>query len=242
MSLRVQRNALRFLLDEKSPADAMAAYYAYHHDEERTTIITHPRNAGPGEAKGYISISRTGIDLFRPLLAMRLPIKDLDTSMRLLRQALPPGAEGFIACPVSYMPLLRSFCDFVSEQQLLLYTLRRRDFVPQINVLVTREDQNGLTRFVIKKEINGRRTAVAAAGLNWESSYFSEIAVRTWSEYRRQGLGISVVSSLAQQILSTGRIPLYAVNQNNRASVLLAEQLGFRDTGYRQMMLEIRAR
>ena len=241
MSLKVQRSALRSLLDERSPADAMAAYYAYHHPGDRTNLITHPRKPGPEGAVGYIAISRTGIDLFRPLMTMRLPIKDFDTSMRLLRQALPPGAEGFIASPISYEPLLRSFCEFVSYQHLVLYTIKRRDFTPTLNVLVTREDQNGYPRYVIKKEINRRRTAVAAAGLNWESPHFSEIAVRTWSEYRRQGFGISVVSTLTQHILSSGRTPLYAVNINNQASIALAEQLGYRDTGYRQLMLEVRA-
>ncbi|MEM7798851.1 MAG: GNAT family N-acetyltransferase [Chloroflexota bacterium] len=242
MSLKVQRNALRSLLDERSPADAMAAYYAYYHDADRTNLITQPRNPGAEGAKGYIAISRTGIDLFRPFLTMRLPIKDYEISMRLLRQALPPKAEAFIGCPIHYGPLLGSFCDFISEQQLALYSISKRNYEPVVNVLVSREDQNGSARFVIKKAINGKRTAVAAAGLNWESPNFAEVAVRTWSEYRRQGLGKSVVSAIVNHILATGRTPIYAVNVNNVASIALAEQLGFRDTGYRQLMLEVVAR
>ena len=69
MPLDKQRRALRLLLDENNPADAMASYYAFYHDEDRTQIISDPEITAetPSDvrAKGYVAISRTGIDLFR---------------------------------------------------------------------------------------------------------------------------------------------------------------------------------
>ena len=72
MKLPDKRRAIRSLLDERNPADAQAIYYAYNHPDEKTQLITYPPEASV--AKGYVCIARTGIDLFRPLLTMRLPI------------------------------------------------------------------------------------------------------------------------------------------------------------------------
>lgn len=239
MPLDIERRAIRPLIDEHNPADAMAAYYAFHHDDSRTALITEPED---GRAHGYVAISRTGIDLFRPLLTTRLPINDLETSADLLRRALPSGNEAFIVCPIRYEPLIHAIYEVKAEQKLMLFTLPRGGLEPVINVLVTRDDQSETPRFLINKSVNGHRVAVASAGVNWMTPNFAEIAVRTWSEYRRQGLGKSVVSSLTNHLVGIGRRPIYAVNETNYPSIELAKSLGYRDSGYRQLMLEVLAR
>jgi predicted GNAT family acetyltransferase len=46
------------------------------------------------------------------------------------------------------------------------------------------------------------------------------------------------VLRLAQELLASGRTPLYVVADDNDASIALAESAGFRDTGAREIMLE----
>jgi hypothetical protein len=86
-----QRRAIRGLLDERSPQEAMAVYYAFVHEEAKTQVITWPlERMGGNTAVGFITLSRTGLDLFRPFLTMRLPLPDLEASAQLLQHALPP--------------------------------------------------------------------------------------------------------------------------------------------------------
>ncbi len=242
MTLADQRQAIRLLLDERNPGDAMAAYYAFHHGDDRTALVVYPAEAGPGQAAGYAAISRTGMDLFRPLLTMRLPLEDLETCRRLLQDLLPSGGEAFLSCPQPYEPVVRAFFDVGSEERLILLALDPARYEPIVNVLVTREMAGSLPRFVIKQEADGRREAIAAAAINWQSPHFAEIGVRTQAGYRRRGYGRSVVAALAGEIIQHGRRPLYAVARDNAPSIDLAVSVGFVDTGYRQLMMEVRAR
>ncbi len=244
MSLDAQRRLIRPLIDEQNPADAMAAYYAFYHDADRTHLITNPdpETATDTPSRGYIATSRTGIDLFRPLLTGRLPIDDLDFSSRMLNRALPSGNEAFIVCPIQYDPLIRAIFEVKSEQKLEIYTYPHGIPDPIVNIFVSKDAQSELPRFIINRSVNGQNVVVSSAGVNWITPYFAEIAVRTWSEYRRRGFGKSVVNALTRHLIENGRRPLYAVNETNRPSIALAKELGFRDSGYRQLMLEIRAR
>jgi RimJ/RimL family protein N-acetyltransferase len=245
MSLQKKRHAIRELLDENNPADAMAAYYAYYHEDDRTSIITDISEENYNEtnkALGYATVSRTGIDLFRPLITTRLPISDLEASAQILRNALPSGAEAFIACPAQYDFLIRAVYEIRAEQKLHLYTFPSGMPEPLINILITKDDSSDYPRFLINKNVEGQRTAIASAGINWITPKFAEIAVRTWSDYRRRGLGRSVVTALTRYLIENGRSPLYAVNETNYASIELAKQVGFQDSGYRQIMYEVCAR
>lgn len=240
-TLADRRRAIRLLLRERDPVDAMAAYYAFHHPDEKTRIITEPADAE--RADGYVALSRTGIDLFRPLATMRLPVdrtvQEYQASVDLLRRAFGPGAPAILSVPQRYMPLIRALFDVQSEDALRLYTLDRDRFEPIINVLVTRSSgANGLPRFEIRSQQDGEQAVVAAASLNWQSPSFAEIAVQVRPQNRRQGWGRSVVSALAQYLLESGRTPLYVVAEGNEASIQLAEALGFSDTGTREYLVQ----
>ena len=63
ITLASSRRAISHLLDHRRPADGRAAYYAFDHADERTTILPCP--AETKRAKGYVCFSRTGLDLFR---------------------------------------------------------------------------------------------------------------------------------------------------------------------------------
>lgn len=237
-----KRRAIRHLLREDEPADAMAAYYALYHPDDKTTLVVPPAANGQ-RAEGYVALSRTGIDLFRPLVTMRLPT-DRDPAAAqgaadLLRLALGSGQPAILSAPARYLPLLRALFDIQSEEHLRLYALEARRFEPIVNVLVTRGvGPGGLARFTIRSSQSGEEEVVADATLNWQSPRYGEIAVNTRPQHRRQGWGRSVVAALSQYLLDSGRAPLYVVSEENPASIQLAESVGFHDTGAREVFLQ----
>ena len=241
--LQDKRRAIRLLLREREPADAMAAYYAFHHPDDKTTLVLPPA-AGEGiRADGYVALSRTGIDLFRPLVTLRLPTDRHPNAAQdaadLLRLALGSGQPVILSAPVRYLPLLQAFFDIQSEEHLRLYALDARRFEPIVNVLVTRSTGPGnLPRFTIRSSQSGEEEVVASATLNWQSPAFGEVAVSTRPQHRRQGWGRSVVAALSQYLLDSGRTPLYVVAEENAASIQLAESVGFTDTCVREVMLQ----
>ncbi len=242
MALEANRRAIQLLLDRRQPLDAMAVYYAFFHDAHKTRILTWPPVPDNRHtAVGFIIVSRTGIDLFRPFLTMRLPLPDLEASANLLQMALPEGAEAFMSISTDYEPLVRAFCEVLSEDRLHMYQLTQMPAL-EVNVLVTRADLDGLPRFVVKQMRNGQRITAASAALNWQTNHFAEIAVNTRPEYRQKGYGRAVVRALASHLLQHGRVPLYAVNPQNRASVQLARGLGFTLINEDEVMLEVRRR
>jgi hypothetical protein len=243
--LQEKRRAIRHLLREREAVDAMAAYYAFHHPADRTTLVLSPETVtdSVGHADGYVALSRTGIDLFRPLVTMRLPT-DRDplavgAAAELIDRALAPGQPAILSIPVRYRPLIEATFDIQSEERLRLLALDPARFEPIVNVLVTRSTGPGnLPRYLIRSSRSGEEEVVADASLNWQSPYFAEIAVNTRPQYRRQGWGRSVVAALSGHVIDGGRIPLYVVSEENTASIQLAESVGFTDTGSRELLLQ----
>jgi hypothetical protein len=230
-SLADLRQAIRPLLNERDPSDALVAYYAFYHADARTQLVVH-RNA-TGRATGYVAKSGTGMDLFRPLVTLRLPPPDLDASHDLITRALPEGSAVILHAPVNYEPLLKALFAFETDEQHRLLVLDSSRFEPIINVLVTQATSpDGLPRFVIRSQSDPGQVA-AAAGLNWQTRYFAEISVHTIPDERRQGWGRSVVAAMIHHLLQTNRTPLYVCSERNQASLQLAESVGFRDSGRR---------
>jgi RimJ/RimL family protein N-acetyltransferase len=228
---------MRHLLDEDRPADAMAAYYAFYHPDEKTQLITYP--VGAPRASSYVVLSRTGMDLFRPLVTLRLPITDLTTSADVIYQALQPGAAVILSSPARYTALLQALFASQTEELLRLYVLDPNRFQPIINVLVTQSTSpNNWPRFIIRRSEPGNDEVVAAAGLNWLSPRYAEISVNTAAHYQRQGWGRSVVAAMAEHLLKNGRTPLYAVSEKNEASIRLAESVGFVASGVRETLIQ----
>ncbi|MCP4356812.1 MAG: GNAT family N-acetyltransferase [Chloroflexi bacterium] len=231
-----RQRGIRHLLDEQNPADAMAAYFAFYHDEAKTILRPYPSETN--RAEGYVCLSRTGMDLFRKLVTMRLPLSDMQASTDLIYQAMQPGSAVILSIPEPYNPLIQALFEVASEEKLRLFALRATRFEPIINVLITQDrGANGLPRFLIRDRQNSN-VAAASAGLNWQTRRFAEISVNTHPQYRRQGYGRSVVAAMANYLLSNGRTPLYAVSEGNQASIQLAQQVGFQDTLVRQMMIQ----
>jgi ribosomal protein S18 acetylase RimI-like enzyme len=236
MSLENLRRTIRPLLNERDPADALAAHYAFYHPDARTHLIV--RQGEAGQTTGYLAISRTGMDLFRPLVTLRLPPDDLNSGLDLITNALPEGSAVILYAPTRYGPLLKALFDFETDEQVRLLVLDQNRFEPIINVLVTQATSpDGLPRFVIRSQKDPGQVA-AAAGLNWQTRYFAEISVQTSPGERRQGWGRSVVAAMVHHLLQNGRTPLYVAGENNQASLQLAESIGFRDSGKRMIFAQ----
>jgi RimJ/RimL family protein N-acetyltransferase len=238
-SLPGKRRAIRELLDEGSAADAMAVYYALYHPDERTRLFVQQEEKRQN-TRAYVAVCRTGIDLFRPLLTMRLDIDDPEGAARLIHRALTPGASVFIHGPLAYRPLLSALFDIKLEQQLRLFALSQARFQPVVNVLVMRSaTPDGLPRYIIRpSNAESENEIGASAALNWQSPDFAEVTVYTNPQYRNRGWGRSVVSALARDLLQSGKTPLYQVSPQNEASLNVAHALGFVDTGADKLFVE----
>lgn len=235
--LAASRRAIRHLLDEHSPADAAASYYTFYHPEAQTQLLPYP--AGANRAQGYVALSRTGLDLFRPLLTLRLPVQDMAASTDVIYQSLVPGTAVILLSPTAYLPLLQALFEIHSEEHLDVLILDRNRFEPIINVLVSRSTgPNGLPRFVIRNTASREQEVVAAAGINWQTPHFAEISVNTAVGYQRQGWGKSVVAAMVQYLLENGRTPLYATSPQNTASQQLARSIGFTGSGVSKVLLQ----
>ena len=233
LSLAKSRAAIRHLLDGRNSADSRASYYAFDHPDRRTTLVTYP--AETGHALGYVCLSRTGLDLFRPLVTMRLPWGDLQASSDLLYSAIPAGAAVMLTVPTLYMPLIAARFAIQSQQATDFYVLERSRHEPIINVLVSQSrGANGLPRYTIKHD----GVVAASASINWQSAHFAEIGVETNPKFRRQGYAKSVVAALNQHLLQLGKTPVYVVSAENQPSIQLAQATGFVNTGYSETFLE----
>lgn len=235
MNLSEKRRAIRHLLDEKSPRDATAVKYAFYHPDEKTQLFPFPPDSA--QATGYVAVCRTGMDLFRPFVTMRLPIRDMDASLDVIYGALRPGTAVIIEAPDRYAPLLKAVFDVHQEEVLRGFVLDRSRFEPVINVLVSRSNGgNGLPRFVVRRTSSDE--VVASSGLNWQSLHFADISVNVEARYRGRGWGKSVVAAMVQYLLENGRTPLYFTTEDNHSSIHLAHTLGFIDSGVRSVMLQ----
>jgi GNAT superfamily N-acetyltransferase len=237
-----KRQAIQHLLNPRSPADALASYYALYHPPDRTTLLVH-RSPGPGNrADGFLALCRTGMDLFRPLLTLR--VADEQAAAELLASALPAEAAVMIAVPPDLRPIVEAFFTLGGEITASVFQLERHDFRPIINVLVVQAPSpDGTPRFVIRGQSFDRGArpvgpALATAGINWRSPYFADLYVHVDPQARGRGFGKSVVSALSNWLLGQNITPLYTAPDTDEESAQLAAGLGFRDTGVRTLFCD----
>jgi L-amino acid N-acyltransferase YncA len=224
MTLNQQRTAATMLLSAH-PADAVASYFALEHDPRRTKLFV--RADAQGHTLAFVAVCQTGMDLFRPLVVLRAA--DAVALHELLRDALTPRRQYLISAPVTQRNDIATVCELHGEQVNNVLALERGNFRPVVNVLAqTSRTPDGQLRAFIKARDGSN---AAEAGTVWVSSRYAELYVSVVEGARQRGLGKSVVSAVAAQILESGKTPVYISDRNNAASRGLAERLGFRDTG-----------
>jgi ribosomal protein S18 acetylase RimI-like enzyme len=215
------------LLDERSPADALATYYAVHAAPERTHLYLH--TAESNRTDGFLVRARTGMDLFRPLVTMRAATEA--AAHALIAEGMPAGLPVYLTVPEPLAVWVNKLLTVTDAEIHHVYKLEMERYQPMVNVLtVTSDDPSGGPRC----EIRSRGELGAVAGVNWQSPRFAEVYVYTDPRVRGRGWGKSVVSTLVGLLLNSGRTPLYVVAESNDYSIRLAEAVGFVDTGLRE--------
>lgn len=230
------RHTLQGLLNERLPADALAVYYAFHHPVERTESFVY-RSPDTHEVEGCLIRSRTGMDLFRPLVTLRATTET--AVAQLVKMGLRPGWPVYLTIPVSLAPWVNKYLTVTDGELHHLYQLNLNRYQALINVLtVITNTAEGTPRCEIRAQVQmGEQVenrAGAVAGLNWQSPRFAEFYVYTDPAVRGRGWGKAVVATLAGLVLKSGRWPLYAVAEHNDYSLRLADAVGFDDTGHRE--------
>jgi hypothetical protein len=223
------RDNARSLLNEFDAADALASYYALHHDSKRTTLFMHRDQRGMVD--GFLARCQTGFDLFRPLVTLRL--RGRGALPDLLAEGLVSGRPYLLVVPAPFLERIVPYVTMSEVSHNLILRLDPTRFRPEINVLVTtRRDPDGNPRAEIKQG----EQVVAAAGVNWRSPVFAEVFVQVEEGQREQGYGRAVLVALVTELIKLKVSPIYAVSENNPASYEAALRAGFVDTGAREIM------
>jgi hypothetical protein len=230
ITLLEQRRLVTPLLDTSSPADAPTAYYALYHNPARSALFVRTDNTGA--AVGFVGRFQTGLDLFRPVIVMRCWSPEIAAD--LLAEALVVGRPYVLFSNLNQLSLTGGSLQISDERILLIYALDSARFKPEINVLVTlKTAPDGTPRATIQSN-----EVRAVAGANWQSPGFVELYVHVDPEARQKGWGRSVAIACVERVLAGGRLPIYLVEPGNGASIRLAESIGFRDTGARQIFAD----
>jgi hypothetical protein len=217
----------RTLLHLSDPADAMYAYYALYHDPDRSQLYVHEDDGG--HADGFVAVCQTGQRLFQPTVVLHAV--RYSVALELLRQALIPGRPYYLITRPGLRKAVAKTVDVEQPAVNRVYRLEMSRFQHAINVLVvTEEGLGGLPRFVIRSQ----EETAAEAGLNWASSHFAEIYVRTEPASRGRGWGRAVLTACTMWAIRSARQPVYVVDETNESSVALAEATGYVDTGARE--------
>lgn len=224
------RQQLASVLDRRSAADAMAAYYALIHPEDRVRLFGYTSNQGG--PLGFLAVARTGLDLFRPLLVPFVARKDI--LIRLLRDAMRPGQPFLLHVPIEQVHWIDGEVEIHSRHDVELLRLEPSAFEPILNVLVVEaEAPAGEIRYEIRTAAGTK----AAAGVNWIGERFAEIYLQADDNARGRKLPQSVLSALVARLMGERKIPLYRVRTERIAVKTEAFQVGFRPTGLKTSMI-----
>lgn len=225
--LNEKRRMVRPLLSPTNPADALASYYTLWHDPRRTRLTLH--HDDHDRVDGFVAVCQTGADLFRPLVTLRA--RDQAAVANLLGTALSPNRPYQLVVPVRLAPILRDQMSFSHSSLNRIYILEPARFRPVVNVLVqTIRGAENTLRF----QIESQGVLAAMSGINWRSPTFAEVFVYVHPKGRGRGWGKSVVSACTAALVEEGLRPLYLTEENNQASIRIAESLGYVDTGARE--------
>jgi RimJ/RimL family protein N-acetyltransferase len=231
MSVFENRKLVRQILDDRSPADAPTAYYALHYPPAKTVLTVGEDERT--QRMGFVAACQTGLDLFRPLVTMRCFSPQI--AGRLLEDVLNEDRPYLFFARRDQLPLAETFMEVEYSRLLHVFQLDPDRFKPVVNVMVQHHTApDGMPRCEI---FSGGLQA--RAGVNWSSERFAEVFVHVEPEARQRGWGRSVASACTDHLLRIGKTPLYLVDIENEASRELALNVGYVDTGARQVYAEV---
>lgn len=210
-------------------ADALPAYYALTHPEDRVALYAYYHT--PNIPSGFLVLARTGFDLFRPLAVPFVATPGGLTS--LLAAAIEPGRPVILTVPLEQREWVQEVAELGSPVVLDLLRVDARSYSPLLNVLVVEATApGGLPRY----EIRSGGVAHAAAGLNWIGDLYSEVYLETSPEAAGKPYGKSVLSAITGRLLAEGKVALLRLEETNVAGHVDAYEIGFRRTGERNLV------
>jgi RimJ/RimL family protein N-acetyltransferase len=218
------------MLDLSSPRDALPAYYALHHDADRSELFVEEEG---GRVTGFLAVCQTGRDLFRKMAVLRA--RNAGAARSLLQRDLQPRRPYYLVTTLDLQPVVEAVLDVQQAQVHRVYRMRLSRYAPRINVLVAPVSApDGSRRFVIRSQ----GEIAAESGVNWRSPHFAELYVWVVPHARGRGWGKSVLESCVSWIFRSGAQPLYVAGEDDRRSIRLAESVGFVDTHAREYVAE----
>ncbi|MCJ7514103.1 MAG: hypothetical protein MUO23_14210 [Anaerolineales bacterium] len=223
------RNQLAGLLDPRSVADALPAYYALTHPADRVSLYAYYHT--PLVPSGFIVLARTGFDLFRPLAVPFVATASGLSS--LLAAAIEPARPVILTLPVEQREWVHTVADLGSAVVLDLLRVDARSYSPVLNVLVVEATApGGMPRY----EIRSGGVTHAAAGLNWIGELYAEVYLEVSPEAAGRPYGKSVLSAITGRLLAEGKVALLRLEEPNLAGHVDAYEIGFRRTGERSLV------
>ena len=230
-TLQTLRDQARDLINEFDAADGLASYYTLHHDPQRTRLTIH--RSPDGQMDGFLTQCTTGIDLFRPIVTLR--VRGEGGEGLLVEEGLAPNRPYLLIIPQPLLPRFEPYLTLSNPVVNRILRLEPSRFHPEMNTLVVSStDRTGSPR----AEIRAKGEALAVAGVNWRSPIFAEVFVNVQENRQRRGWGRSLVNAVAAELVKMRVTPLYNAAEGNSASLALAEQVGFVDTGAREVMVQ----
>jgi len=226
-----EREVLAGLLDPRSVADALPAYYALTHPADRVALYAYYHT--PNVPSGFVVLARTGYDLFRPLA---VPFVATPTGLAsLLGASIEPGRPVILTLPAEQRAWVQDVADLGSTVVLDLLRVDSRSYSPLLNVLVVESTApGGLPRF----EIRSGGVTHAAAGLNWIGELYAEVYLETSPEALGKPYGKSVLSAITGRLLAEGKVALLRLDEANIVGHVDAYEIGFRRTGERNLVCQ----
>ncbi len=223
------RNQLAGLLDPRSVADALPAYYALSHPADRVALFAYYHS--PNVPSGFVVLARTGFDLFRPLA---VPFVATPMGLAaLLGAALEPARPVILTLPIEQREWVQDVADLGNALVLDLLRVDSRSYAPILNVLVVEATApGGLPRY----EIRSGGVTHAAGGLNWIGDLYAEVYLEVSPEATGKPYGKSVLSAITGRLLAEGKVALLRLEESNVAGHVDAYEIGFRRTGERSIV------
>ena len=223
------RTVLAGLLDPRSVADALPAYYALSHPADRVTLFAYYHT--PNIPSGFLALARTGYDLFRPL-AVPFVATPLGLGS-LLVAACEPGRPVILTLPLEQRDWVQEVAELGSSVVLDLLRVDGRSYSPLLNVLVVEATAPGGSP---RYEIRSGGVTHAAAGLNWVGDLYAEVYLETSPEAVGKPYAKSVLSAITGRLLAEGKVALLRLEESNVAGHVDAYEIGFRRTGERSFV------
>jgi hypothetical protein len=222
------RLKIRPMLSLSAAADALYAYYAFYHDRERTELRVH--EAGDGHADGFVAICQTSHRLFQPTVVLRTP--KVHVAVALLQEALVSGRPYHLITTPDLRDAVSQVVAMGELRTSRVYKIDLSRFQDVINVLVVAEEGiEQRPRFVVRSQ----EEIVAEAGVAWLSPHFAAIHTEATHAARERELGRSVLATCTRWVLRSGRRPLAIIDGQDGDAIALAEAVGYKDTGARDL-------